>query len=290
MAKKGWRNHYREGMPASERFIKDIRSLWQSVRAFTRHGRVPVIVAYPEYPSKRTTLHKIAQHLGYRLTNKPISADLTLFFHDATLKAVPDDRLKSRDATVNLKLLDISKQKVEEVHQQVFGYGTFVDPLSHEGEAVEKSDANAAHDGRYIHLPISEPKNGCVYQRILDNRSDEGMAVDIRMPIMGKEIPLAYLKHKQWDVRFTNKVDRSELYEAPEELFSETELDRIRRFCGEMKAEFCELDIIRDRKDGRIYIIDVNPTPYGPPAGLSPAAHKKAVHLLATAFKNAFLS
>lgn len=290
MAKKGWRNHYREGMPAGERFTKDLRALWHEAKAFARHGRIPVIVAYPEFPSKRTTLAKIAKHLGYRLTNKPISADVTIFFHDATLKAVPDDRLKSRDATVNLSLLDISKQRVEEVHRKVFGYGTFVDPLTHEANAVEKSDANAAHDGRYIRLPIKKPKPGCVYQRILDNRTDDGMAVDIRVPVMRDELPLAYQKFKQWDVRFTNEVDRSELYPDCAALFSEQELVHIRRFCGEMKAEFCELDIIRDNTDGKIYIIDVNPTPYGPPAGLSAAAHKKAVHLLSTAFKRAFLS
>jgi hypothetical protein len=291
MAKGGLRNHYREGMPFFERLTKDLRSWFADQQSRKYHGgRLPVLVTYPDYPSKRTTIAKIARHLHFRLTNKPIKADVVLFFEDQTHKEADLDWLKSQDAAINTSLTDISKNHVETVHQNIFGYGTFIDPTTGSGTAVEKSDANAMHDGHYIELPIQERKPDCIYQKVLNNKTSDGRAVDIRVPVMRDEIPLVYRKYKSWDLRFTNEVVESELLEHLEDAFTEDELVNIRRFCGEMKAEFCELDIIRDNDDGRIYIIDVNPTPYGPPAKLSESAHKKAVHLLATAFQNAFLS
>ncbi|MCC7203584.1 MAG: hypothetical protein IT441_00760, partial [Phycisphaeraceae bacterium] len=58
------------------------------------------------------------------------------------------------------------------------------------------------------------------------------------------------------------------------------------QFARAMKAEFCEFDVLR-HSDGRIFIIDVNKTPYGPPAGLPEA--REAVARLARAFQQAFL-
>jgi glutathione synthase/RimK-type ligase-like ATP-grasp enzyme len=51
-------------------------------------------------------------------------------------------------------------------------------------------------------------------------------------------------------------------------IFSKEEQTLILNFAKAMKVGFCEFDVLR-HSDGRIFIIDVNKTPYGPPAGLT---------------------
>jgi glutathione synthase/RimK-type ligase-like ATP-grasp enzyme len=74
----------------------------------------------------------------------------------------------------------------------------------------------------------------------------------------------------------------------PSTIFSQQELDNIRKMAVQMGADFCEFDVLRDNGSGRIYVIDVNKTPYGPPAGLSANESKHAVMLLTQAFRQAF--
>ena len=38
------------------------------------------------------------------------------------------------------------------------------------------------------------------------------------------------------------------------------------RFCRAAGADYAELDVLRDRKNGRIYAVDLNQTPTGPQA------------------------
>lgn len=282
----GRRNHYRPGMPWSERLTKDVKSWLTDLRL---PKSAPSILTYPDYPSNRTSIQGIAATLPARLSNKPSDKiDVALYFHDAThkefeLPPLPEDTVK-----LNEDCRDISKVKVDAVHHKVFGYGTFVDPRTHQGPAVEKSDANATHDGHIIHLPISDPRPGFIYQIILDNTVSDTEVMDLRVPVMGEVIPMVFGKYKTMDLRFTNDMSRSDL-RSTKGTFSNEELDQIRRFCVEMKADFCELDIIRDKASDLIYIIDLNTTPYGPPAGLKEDDRLKALQLYSEAFREAYL-
>ncbi len=286
MSKRGWRNHYREGMPFTERVIKDLRSALSDLKSLVRHrGRLPVILTYPDYPSKRTTIAAIAKQLNSRLTNKPCRADVVLFFDDQTFKSVlPKEISRCSDLVLNEHCLDISKHMVDAIHLEVFGYNTFIDPLKFDGLAVEKSDTNAMHDGKYIQCPIDRVNDGSIYQRVIDNQCDGQRVLDFRVPIIGDEIPLVYRKFKSIDLRFTNDVLLSERGK-PKDVFSELELSNIRAFARKMNADFCELDILRDKGDGKIYIIDLNTTPYGPPAKLDDQDRVAAIDLLSESFR-----
>jgi len=288
MSKVGWRNHYRTGMPAAEWMIKDLRSAFRDLRNKLKNGKLPVIITYPDYPSKRTTIQAITKQLGYRLTNKPkVSSDLVIFFDDQTHKESLAPEIANLAPRVwNAHCIDISKQKVERTHGEVFGYGTFIDPTNYTGIAVQKSDNNAMHDGRYITCPINKPESGCIYQRVLNNQTDGGQALDYRVPYISGDIPLVYLKFKDWSVRFTNEVLHSQLVDT-DSIFSKAEQAAIIAFAQRMQVDFCEFDVIRDRTDGKIYIIDVNTTPYGPPAKLAPNERKKAIAALAMTFQKA---
>jgi hypothetical protein len=282
------RNNYRDSMPYVERILKDITSLFHDGVSFLKNGgKLPIIVTYPDYPSKKTTIYKIAHLLNYRLTNMALSnPKVVVFFEDKTTKiAATDSFLKAHPKTFNLRCTDISKINVDKIHLQVFGYNTFVNPAIHVGLAVEKSDENARHDGRIISCPSVVEDSGRVYQIVIDNKVDEHTVFDYRVPVIGQNIPLVYKKFKTIKKRFTNDVFRSELCDLNEH-FSPEEQSQILEFAHLMHVDFAELDVLRDNSSGKIYIIDVNTTPYGPPAGLPKEDSKKAVIKLATAFRN----
>jgi hypothetical protein len=279
-------------MPWTEVLLKDLQGLITDGLSWLRNGfTLPIVVVYPDYPSKKTTIYKICRKLGYRITNKRLKrARHAMWFHDTTfassellVQSYPNKQV------INRKCTDISKKLVDAVHQNVFGYSTIIDPTTHTGIAVAKSDINALHDGEIIRCPISAVSEKAVYQIVIDNETDHGEFVDLRVPVIGGNIPLVYTKYKKATVRFTNQVHRSTLH-APETIFSEKELAAIREMAVQMGADFCEFDVLRDNSSKRIYIIDVNKTPYGPPAGLSAYESKQAVKLLTQAFQDSFNS
>lgn len=279
-------------MPWPEVIGKDLKfglknlALW-----FKNGGKLPTLVCYPDFPSKRTTIYKIASSTDLRLTNKQVKdPTCILFFEDSTTKASRESGyFQLHPNAINLKCDDISKVKVDAMHLKAFGYNTFIDPYTFEGIAVEKSDENAQHDGQKIQCPIAEETSGKIYQILIDNQVNDTHVVDIRVPVMRGEIPLAYLKYKTLDLRFTNEVDYAEMVETGKVLSSE-ELASIKQFCSLMEVEFAELDVLRHKPTGKIYVIDVNTTPYGPPSGLSSADHHKAVIILSDTFQRIFLS
>lgn len=289
--RKGFRNNYRKSVPAPEALGKDIKFGWSDLLFWLFNGfRLPAIVAYPDFPSKRTTLYKIARRHRYRLTNKTLNKpDLIVYFQDSTYgdsselkKIYPDKRI------INVDCTDISKKRVDEIHRTVFGYNTFIDPLTYKGIAVLKSDLNAMHDGRKVSCPVDRIEQGGVYQALINNEVDEHLVMDYRVVVIGKVIPIVYKKFKSMENRFTNVVERSQLCDTTEVL-NDTETGLILKFSREIGADFCELDVLRNSDDGKIYIIDVNKTPYGPPAGLPEAETKKAVDVLSTTFYDEFL-
>jgi glutathione synthase/RimK-type ligase-like ATP-grasp enzyme len=73
------------------------------------------------------------------------------------------------------------------------------------------------------------------------------------------------------------------------DVLSPEEVERIIRFCRRMGLDYGELDVLRHRDDGRIYIVDVNTTPWGPPIQLSTQGKRAALLKLATTFKAAFV-
>jgi glutathione synthase/RimK-type ligase-like ATP-grasp enzyme len=131
--------------------------------------------------------------------------------------------------------------------------------------------------------PIESPKENAVYQIVLDNANDNNEYVDIRVPIIGGKIPLVYLKFKTKKNRFTNKAHRATLH-TPEELFSTEEIEQIEKYAEAMKVEFCEFDVLRNKGNQKIYIIDVNKTPYGPPDPLNRKDKVIALKKLSDAF------
>jgi hypothetical protein len=203
--------------------------------------------------------------------------------------APPDALLQLEAPVINLDCVDVSKMRIEQAHVRTFGYGLAIDPLSHYGPCVVKSDDNALHDGRLVDCPLSALTDGFVYQRVINNQTDEGDIVDIRVPVYGDQIPFVYLKHRPLADRFGNLNSRVALADV-EDILSREEQQDVLRLCGELGIDYAELDVLRDRESGCIFVVDANPTPNGPPNGLPANDVERALSKMREAFHLAFLS
>jgi len=289
--RRGFFNRYNDEKPALDRYIKDLSHLFWSVRYLIRYGRVRWLVAYPHYPSRKSTLFRIAKHLGYQVTNRPKNKPevLARFDYHTFKKDTPylDQKAGEGYPVINYGSRDISKERVDDVHQEVFGYSTRVDPTQHDGLAVKKSNINGLHDGKIITCPIEKPEDGFIYQILIDNKTAEGFFEDIRVAVMGNQLPIAYLKYRKPEEQFGHK-SRARLTTV-EQVLTPGEIALVKAYMKALEIEFAEIDILRDRMDSRIYIIDVNDTPHSARDNVSKEELKENIRILAEAFQQEFL-
>lgn len=282
-------NNYRSNMPLIERLIKDFKYLLFKIINFFKNGfKNKTILVYPEYPNKRTTIFKIAKLLNYNLTNN-INAEysLAINWEDVTFrKKYPElEHLPSK--IINIKSSNISKIYVDKVFNDVFGYCTTIDPTKYKGKIVRKSDLNAKHDGEILNGPIQNIDNHSIYQILIDNALNDELVEDIRVPVIKNTLDFAYIKQRDIKERFKNTTVKTD-YVNINSVLSENEIKLINLFCDKLNFEFGELDILRNKNDNKIYIVDINNTPYGPPANTSKENSKKAINKLAFTLMDKF--
>lgn len=222
-----------------------------------------------------------ATEAGVRLVNEPDEADIVFHFDDSTLSAAAEPKTKPNALLLNFRCADVSKSRVATAFEAAFGYSLALDPRTHTGPAVEKSEQNGAHDGRVVYCPV-EPLPGRVYQRLIDNRYGENLVQDLRTPTVGGRPACVFLKRRNVDQRFTNSNTEVSLVTA-ESQFSATELAKIAQFTEKLGLDWGGLDVLRDSQDGRIYVVDANKTDMGPPLALPLKEKLRATRLLASA-------
>jgi len=247
-------------------------------------GREPRarISFFPKKPKPYYAIWPVCQLADVKIVDDPAEADLHFYFEDREFLTAP--RLApSNKPAFNVGCSDIRKSVVARRFEEVFGYSLSIDPLTHKGRAVEKSEANGKHDGRIVECPLASPARDLVYQRLVDNTFDGKEFVDIRTPVVGGKIPFVYLKRRVRDLRFSNENHRVDLVPA-DVMLSTREQAKITEFAAAMALDFGGLDVLRDREDGRIYIVDANKTDMGPPSALSGQEKLAAMRGLAAAF------
>lgn len=266
--------------------FKQIRELLFALRNNNFLKKNGTIWVTPYFPSRNSTLYKISRNLGFNLVSRPFSnTTLGINFHDSTFQS--EQIAYPQDLTIiNKNIFDISKSKVDFVHQQVFGYNTIIDPKKHIGSCVVKSNENALHDGIHIQCPVIKVDPDKIYQVLIDNQEAD-LFVDFRVCVMKSKIVIVYKKYKELSFRFTNETCKAEIIQT--ERIPENIQLKIIQFCEIMEADFCELDVLKDNISNNWYIIDVNKTPYGPPASLTKKDKNKAVEMLSNGFKKSFL-
>jgi len=238
-------------------------------------ARSPVKLWFaPEVPRPWYMARGAALWAGIGLASSPLEADAAFYFDDSTTGRIdPPPGLPA----INFACTDVSKAHVARVFEEVFGYPLALDPTAAAGPIVEKSDRNGVHDGRVVHAPAI-PQEGKVYQRLVETQAD-GFNHDLRTVCVGGDPLFVVHKRKPAGESFAIHTRRATL-EEPRDLFSEAELALIRRFNDRLGLECGGLDVLRDRTDGRIYIVDANKTDLGPVIALSWADKARSMRRL----------
>ena len=245
------------------------------------------VLSFPERPAEvGYEIAKLSMVLGFKLRAVAEKPHVGLTWQDVTVRGftLPN----SAPYFLNGRCTDIGKDRVEDIFAEVFGYPLRVDPTVHRGPCVRKSTLNGKHDGAVVQCPIEKPEPNNVYQRLIDNQVNEHQVLDLRTPVYRGEIPVIYKKLRPISTRFGNDNDQVTIA-RPEEIYSADEREFIRRFCRAFDLDYGGLDIMRDKVDGRIYIVDVNYTPFGPPVELSVADRATALGRLAVLFQKTYI-
>lgn len=227
----------------------------------------------------------VARAAGAKLAKDVATADVVMHFEDATYSPNdPPAKHKLGARFINFGCRDVSKSNVAKACERAFGNPLAVDPRKHIGPAVEKSEINAAHDGRIVQCP-AVPTPGRVYQRVVDNRStDPNLVEDLRTCTIGGKPIVVFIKRREVTKRFLN-TNTEVVMRMPEEVFSPEEMNQISAFTREIGLDWGGVDVLRDRADGRLYIVDANKTDMGPPIALNLPDKLIATRMLAKAFR-----
>ena len=234
----------------------------------------------PDRPRPWYLVRGAAMWSGIDLAERALDADAAIYFDDSTIGEAPASLTAKR---FNHGCTDISKSHVARVFEEVFDYPLTVDPLEVTGEIVEKPETNGVHGGRIVMAPCP-PRPGFVYQRLVDTRDADSCCHDLRTPCAGGEAVLVWIKVKTPQGRFSINNRRAMLAEVAD-IYTPQEQALIRQFTARMGLEWGGLDILRDRNDGRIYIVDVNKTDLGPLIALSWKDKIRSMNRLSSALR-----
>lgn len=233
--------------------------LWRYLRRMPSAG---TLAFYPQQPGPWYNAWLMARIAGLKITKDINTADHVFIFDDSThsdIGATLDPHIEAK--AINPRVSDISKTHVANVFADVFGYGLKIDPLTYEGPAVQKSDANGTHDGIIIHCPIKtkDMRDDCAYQKLIDSTFNGSQGEDLRLIFVLGEMPVIFHKWKDLDKRFGTDYAHVDI-KTPEDVLSFDEQNLILKFCQKMGLDFGAIDVMRDKHDGQIYIVDVNKT------------------------------
>lgn len=236
--------------------------LRQIKNIFGRPRHTATLSYYPQTPGPWFNIWQVTRLAHLKTTSALSRANYIFAFEDSTYTQFDKSYLESFGVPVlNLHCNDISKERVTDVFEAVFGYKLRIDPLTHNGRAIQKSNTNGTHDGIVIDCPISpsEVIKGQSYQKLVDSTFNGDTSEDLRVAYTLGTLALVYHKHKPLTDRFGMHYLSVDVCEV-EDVFSTDEISLIISFCQKIQLDFGAIDVMRDKHDGRIYIVDVNKT------------------------------
>ena len=249
-----------------------------------------LILFYPDNIKHHSKIRYLLDHLGIETTNDPaVLWDVAIWWDYKTTRQIPHELTADLRPVINLQCHTADKIHVELVFEAIFGRTSLVELGEHIGFCVKKSLEQAVHDGEIVPIP-EDPEEGFIYQKLIDTRCAEDLMYDIRVPVIGGVIPLAWRKFRTMDNTFGQahgKMSRVMLHADVDDILTESEQLQIIEYCALFPVEYCELDILRNNSDGLIYIVDMNNTPGDSLMfHMSKSDQKKSIKLLSAALKN----
>jgi hypothetical protein len=228
-----------------------------------------------------------ARLAGASIVANPLKADLVMQFEDAILSRHAPPVTSSGSVLLNFNCVDISKSEVARAFRDVFGYDLSVNPATYAGVMVEKGEGNGVHDGRIVEGPMAALP-GKTYQRLVDNRTPDNACVeDLRTPMAAGKPVVVFRKQREVGRRFAN-ANATVTMTPPETVFTVEEQAQLGAFAQRLGLDWGGLDVLRDRTEGRLYVVDANKTDMGPPTALPLGAKMRAARLLAQAFRTVY--
>ncbi len=276
-------------VPYSPSVIAEVTAWFRfffSWRAMEPIGERFTIYFTPERARPWYLIRAVSHIAGAVLAKDVSQADVVFQFEDATISPNPAPaNVKPGAKLINFNCADISKSRVAAASEVAFARPLAIDPATYAGPAVEKSQINAAHDGHIVQCP-TPALPGRAYQRVIDNRTpDLQLVEDLRTCTLGGKPIIVFIKRRPVTKRFQN-TNVEVLLRRPEEVFSAEEIERIGVFCKEIGLEWGGVDVLRDRTDGSLQIVDANKTDMGPPIDLNLPDKIIAARVLAHAFRD----
>jgi hypothetical protein len=248
------------------------------------------ILCYPGRPSSYHVIYKLCALCGYKISINPHKkCDAVFWSHSSTFPDRSDVQsfLERGEKVINSNCTNLSKELVGSCFEEIFGYSLDVDPTNYRGSIVKKSIYNGTNFATTIEGPISEEDlhEEHVYQKEIKNQSEfDDLTVVYRVPVYAGRIPVVFLKYRPYEFQFTGYYEKVDLKKAGD-IFSEDERSKILEMNKKMGIDYGECDVLRD-SDGRIYVVDVNSHPGGPPRKMSHNQKVKASKVLIPDFKN----
>jgi hypothetical protein len=252
-----WRG--RIGLRRARRWLQAI------AHARAHNGRqpkdAPTVNFYPMRPGPNSSMAHLLARFPVRIGHSARGDSLTFFWDTGTYSS-PRQVAKLPKAALNRRCVDIGKSTVDRLWAEAAGYSISVDPRTHTGKMVEKPEINALKGAVIVEGPLERPRKGMVYQLLIDSRSSDDRILHMRAVIIDGRILFIYNKsrpHPQWfkGTEFTEPKPALDMLSAEE-------IATVERFADLIGMEYGEMDIVRDRPSGRIYVVDTNRNPVRP--------------------------
>lgn len=259
---------------------------WRTWRTLTGHKR-PTMAFYPDKPRPWYFIWAVMHVSGAKLVDDISSADIVMHFDDSTETHNDMPAVKAGAHLLNFACNDISKSRVAAAFEKASGESLAVDPVTYRGRMVEKSELNAAHDGRILEGPLDAPVEGKTYQRLIDNEIPGGLVEDLRCCLVAGSPVVVFRKRRPLARRFLNE-NVQVLLDEPRNCYSADEISVIEAFAAEIGLDWGGVDVLRDRATGKIFIVDANKTDMGPPVVMKLGAKLRATRRMARAFAERF--
>ena len=247
-----------------------------------RGHRAPRIAFLPDQPRPWYFIWPVLHAAGAKIEKDISKADVIFHFDDSTHCSAQKPEISHNARFINFGCNDVSKTLVAKAWDKVSGYNLAIDPAIYTGLMVEKSEINAAHDGRIIQGPMA-PIEGKSYQRLIDNSIDGDMVEDLRTTIVAGEPTIVFRKRRALSRRFKNENSDVSM-RLPNDCFTSDELNIIRAFVKEIGLDWGGVDVLRDANTGKIFIVDANKTDMGPPIAMPLGQTLRSTRLMARKF------
>lgn len=195
----------------------------------------------------------------------------------------PKPNKRRRDGDINGAMVDSSKATTAKWFQEVFGYAYDIDPETHRGIAVSKSNQNGRVHGQLVTCP-SPRRCHMFYSRFLEGE-------EWRVQFYGHHVCVTKVYRDKWNGFPVNyrRPGSSRHNVNPLGEFTAHELALLAQLARRANMDYGGMDVIRDC-DGRIYVIDLNPGPNGPHREAFPLEDwPNVIPVEAELFRKAFL-